>query len=64
MFLSHAAPFFLAMVRLLRQGRPAAGIMDILARQEAPRRRQSGRNAPCPCGSGRKYKRCCGARLT
>lgn len=18
-----------------------------------------GRNAPCPCGSGRKYKRCC-----
>ena len=21
-----------------------------------------GRNAPCPCGSGRKYKKCCGAR--
>ena len=21
-----------------------------------------GRNAPCPCGSGRKYKRCCYAR--
>jgi hypothetical protein len=21
-----------------------------------------GRNAPCPCGSGLKYKRCCGAR--
>ena len=21
----------------------------------------SGRNDPCPCGSGRKYKRCCGA---
>ena len=20
-----------------------------------------GRNAPCPCGSGLKYKRCCGA---
>ena len=19
-----------------------------------------GRNDPCPCGSGRKYKRCCG----
>ena len=25
----------------------------------APRR--VSRNAPCPCGSGRKYKRCCGA---
>ena len=22
-----------------------------------------GRNAPCPCGSGRKYKRCCGATV-
>ncbi len=21
-----------------------------------------GRNDPCPCGSGRKYKRCCAAR--
>jgi preprotein translocase subunit SecA len=28
-----------------------------------PVRRQGekvGRNAPCPCGSGKKYKRCCG----
>ncbi len=24
-----------------------------------PRRRKLGRNEPCPCGSGRKYKRCC-----
>ena len=24
-------------------------------------RRKIGRNEPCPCGSGRKYKRCCGA---
>ncbi|NMA69622.1 MAG: preprotein translocase subunit SecA [Desulfitobacterium sp.] len=23
--------------------------------------RQVGRNEPCPCGSGKKYKRCCGA---
>ena len=30
---------------------------------EAPRARSAkvGRNAPCPCGSGRKYKKCCGA---
>ncbi len=25
------------------------------------RGRKPGRNDPCPCGSGRKYKRCCGA---
>lgn len=22
------------------------------------------RNAPCPCGSGKKYKKCCGAATT
>ena len=27
-------------------------------RREAPR---VGRNEPCPCGSGRKFKKCCGA---
>jgi preprotein translocase subunit SecA len=29
----------------------------------APLRREGdkiGRNAPCPCGSGKKYKKCCG----
>ena len=24
-----------------------------------PRRAKYGRNAPCPCGSGKKYKHCC-----
>ena len=23
---------------------------------------EPGRNDPCPCGSGRKYKKCCGAK--
>ena len=23
---------------------------------------QPGRNDPCPCGSGKKYKKCCGAK--
>jgi uncharacterized protein len=28
-----------------------------------PRRNAAnvGRNAPCPCGSGKKYKKCCGS---
>jgi uncharacterized protein len=38
---------------------------DHLAREtrSAPPRRvaKPGRNDPCPCGSGRKHKRCCGA---
>lgn len=36
----------------IRSARPHAAV----ARASKP-----GRNAPCPCGSGRKYKRCCGA---
>lgn len=48
--------------------------VDIVKKENAPQgatgRRQSatvdkkmGRNDPCPCGSGKKYKRCCGARV-
>jgi len=32
---------------------------SILAAQGPPSG-QPGRNAPCPCGSGKKFKRCCG----
>ncbi len=28
--------------------------------EQAQRARKAGRNDPCPCGSGRKYKQCCG----
>ena len=31
-----------------------------LARQPGRATPKIGRNAPCPCGSGRKYKKCCG----
>jgi hypothetical protein len=27
-----------------------------------PRTRHIGRNEPCPCGSGKKFKKCCGSR--
>ena len=30
---------------------------------EPARTARVGRNAPCPCGSGKKYKRCCGATV-
>ncbi len=29
--------------------------------QNAPVQKHIGRNDPCPCGSGKKYKKCCGA---
>jgi uncharacterized protein len=31
-----------------------------IRRSEWSHRRKVGRNEPCPCGSGEKYKRCCG----
>jgi uncharacterized protein len=39
-----------------RRGRPGAGP----GRANGPKAKV-GRNDPCPCGSGRKHKRCCGA---
>jgi len=30
---------------------------------EPAHRTKVGRNAPCPCGSGKKYKKCCGVTL-
>jgi uncharacterized protein len=43
---------------LLRQGRAPAELPRIVAAQEAARFKDIGRNDPCPCGSGLKYKKC------
>jgi len=32
-------------------------------RAPAAKRPKIGRNDPCPCGSGKKVKRCCGDRV-
>jgi hypothetical protein len=32
---------------------------DRFAPEVLPRRQEVGRNDPCPCGSGKKYKKCC-----
>jgi hypothetical protein len=40
----------------------AAGASVPGGRQRVPGRSPSSPNAPCPCGSGKKYKRCCGRR--
>jgi uncharacterized protein len=66
-FFTHADHSMRLMAELLRSGRPADLVMDILAReQDEEIRRQlflrAGRNDPCPCGSGLKFKRCHGNR--
>jgi uncharacterized protein len=62
-FFTTTAPHFEAMAKLVASGRPAADVMGAIAareREEALGRAR--RNDPCPCGSGRKFKSCCGAR--
>lgn len=37
------------------------GLLKKIATADKPTKpKKVGRNAPCPCGSGKKYKRCCG----
>jgi len=40
-------------------------VTDLELLQNRPKPREAspkpGRNDPCPCGSGKKYKKCCGA---
>jgi len=48
------------------QGLPAAAkVPERERKQETVRKGVTvGRNDPCPCGSGKKYKKCCGANIT
>jgi preprotein translocase subunit SecA len=39
-----------------------AGSGDRQPVQQVVRGEKIGRNDPCPCGSGKKYKKCCGAK--
>jgi len=71
-FFNHIDPVMKRMAAELHAGRPAAGVMSQFkskrgrkASSATPNRNGAaavGRNEPCPCGSGRKYKKCCGAR--
>ncbi|MCP4426415.1 MAG: anaerobic sulfatase maturase [Chloroflexi bacterium] len=52
------------MAGLLRQRRPPAEIMAVMVAEDEERLRQAftqaGRNDPCPCDSGKKFKQCHG----
>jgi len=50
------------MANELAHQRPPANVMRWVGDQDlAVALRAAGRNEPCPCGSGKKFKRCCGA---
>jgi uncharacterized protein YecA (UPF0149 family) len=50
------------MANELAHQRPPANVMGWMAARDREQAiKAAGRNDPCPCGSGRKFKRCCGA---
>ncbi len=62
MFFKHIDPYMKFMAGELREGRAPANVMNWVRMRDlqASRNGSPGRNDPCPCGSGRKYKKCCG----
>ena len=45
------------------KAKPRLSPMPRLTLPRQPERKQKvGRNDPCPCGSGKKFKKCCGRR--
>ncbi len=64
-FFKHADKPMRIMAELIRTNRPASEVMAILAREQGDlktRFASAGRNDPCPCGSGVKFKKCHGSQ--
>lgn len=65
-FFTHIDHPMRIMADLLRMRQAPANVMHILATEQAQEHEYAfadvGRNDPCPCGSGRKFKHCCGKR--
>ncbi len=62
-FFNHIDPTMRIMAQLIRTGRPAAEVMRYVEQEDRRTAFASARrNDPCPCGSGKKFKACCGTR--
>lgn len=60
-FFRHITPTMNMWQSILQQGYPPATIMQALAQPRPAKADAINRNDPCPCGSGKKYKKCCGS---
>jgi len=61
-FFKHIDPYMRFMADEVRHRRAPANVMALSRQKEpaGPVPARPGRNQPCPCGSGRKSKKCCG----
>lgn len=59
-FFTHTAPYMRFMADEWRNNRhPANVVAWVHAKEQGFAGMKTGRNDPCPCGSGKKYKKCC-----
>jgi uncharacterized protein len=57
-FFTHCQPF-VANLSVLWHRQPLGQEIPLTQPRAAPPTLKTGRNDPCPCGSGKKYKKCC-----
>ncbi len=62
-FFDYAVPRLQAAMRLSAQKKTPSQIQSLLVTEERARFTGVGRNDPCPCGSGLKFKFCCQKRV-
>jgi len=67
-FFAVACEYFFERPKLLKNKHPKLyGLLEnifnqnLAAKKKNPIRKTIGRNDPCPCGSGIKFKKCCGS---
>ncbi|MEK7371280.1 MAG: anaerobic sulfatase maturase [candidate division NC10 bacterium] len=58
-FFTHSRPHLERLAAVWRAGQPMERLMQEVRAADQSATRQAGRNDLCPCGSGRKYKKCC-----
>jgi uncharacterized protein len=61
-FFEHIKPTMAYMAQCLKQRKAPSLVMEWVKSGQMSQQTQGApqRNAPCPCGSGKKYKQCCG----
>lgn len=58
-FFTHSQPYLHKLASLWRTEQPVEQLMQLVRAEDVKAFPQPGRNDLCPCGSGRKYKKCC-----
>jgi uncharacterized protein len=58
-FFTHSRPALERLAAVWRAGQPMERLKEEMRAADRSAARQAGRNDLCPCGSGKKYKRCC-----